>query len=457
MIHECFSRSELERLAGKAGLEYPGYRLSAVDSLELAFALAEGVADGEAGSEVVRKGLLRVLEPILEAVRRHDPKELKRMVDGPWAFGAEYRPGALALVLAMDARKEVRKLSQRVLRKASPPCPTPEAPARAPLAAKAWAGSLARRAEILETRVEELKRELAEQGVKLSAARAELEPLREKLARAEVQAERVEEESRLRRAAERESQSLRHEIAELRRELESLRSLGGERDAVRRTLQEREAEIARLRSELESLSRRPGVRNVPDTAKDTARPASPSRDASRAGLVVDAQSLYFAARQRGARLEYSRLRGGIPEGLGLGRAIVCYGEVPGVDTRPFRERLSALGYEVHPVPAPPREQGRHQPDERALRILAGCVRDAANRYGTVVVATQYAGLAGAMAEARAAGARVRLLALVEDLAPELRAAADEVVPLAPDFITPLRTGRPVLPRTAAPGPAGGAP
>jgi len=424
-LHECLKRADLERLCSKLGIEFPGHRLAAVDGVELAFALTDAVLNRKPGHELVGAEIGRVLAPALERVASLEPAEIRRRLGD---LARELRPGVLFVSLSLDPRRAVSKLATRVPDAVD--APREEAPpADVPPAVRTWVCSIARRADALEARVEELKRDVAARDEKLAAAHGRTERLERELAEARGESQRLAEAARALRTDDRERRKLEHELAGARRDAEGLRPAAAERDALKGDVERLRAELAEARSAVEAArAKRP--------EEPRPRPSAPPRppDATRAALVVDGQSLYFEARERGGRADFARFRDAAPSGVPVARAVIYIAEVPTVDASHFRKRLAAAGYDVRAVPVPSRDGGRRVPDEHTVRLLAQEIRDAAARYRTVLVATHCTALAAAMAEARAAGASVRLLAFADTVAAVLRESAEEVVDVGAAFL-----------------------
>jgi len=237
IIHDVLRRADLERTCAKLGLEWPGHRLSAIESVDLAYALADVVMNREDGHELVSDRIARALEPVCERLAALSPADVKaRLPD----LAKEFPPGALAVALEVDPRRAVRKLAKRVDDAAD----ARSVPEEAPRAARVWVAAIARRADELEARVENLKQEIAARDEKLAAAHRQVERLQRELDGARAETERLQEAARAARTEDRDRRKMEHELAELRREAESLRRAGAERDAVMRDLERLRAQTA---------------------------------------------------------------------------------------------------------------------------------------------------------------------------------------------------------------------
>ncbi|MEK7766202.1 MAG: hypothetical protein AAB368_08190, partial [bacterium] len=332
ILMDALTPDQLRELSGRLGIQWPGTRSSTVTRVELAAALAEAWAAGNAADRKrIGDRLEKAHGPLLARVRASDPPGVGRLLTEDLGDGF-VRPGVLVWAIRADGRPEIQWIGDAILdlpldvdlpvprKAAAPPKPAsrPEIPESIPpdLASalhklRADVDALVRRVgralgdhareaahrEQLERRAEELKRETAVREQKLAAARVAGQSAATKVLQLEQEIEQLR--SRKPALTDRDARKLAHEHDALLAERDVLRDriaiLEDGLSAREADLRAREEESRRLSEERDALRARAEAAAAPKRAPEPPRPPDPAR----AAVLVDTQSLYFPARRRG--------------------------------------------------------------------------------------------------------------------------------------------------------------
>lgn len=324
----------------------------------------------------------------------------------------------------------------------------------------------AQQGRLLE-RTADLEHDLARRVEEVRELRLQDRTSRDERARLEKEVARLErriEDFNERRAREQTgvlTSALRRLTTEQRRataQLEKVRkSLGERRDALRdqnRRVAQLEAQIERLSADLsaaresETRAREELDSRLAALGRGLRGGENPERRAGelpRVGLFVDVQNMFYAAREKNARLDFEALLAAAGEGRQVLRAVAYLVETREIDQSAFIHLLQVKKYEVKRKPLRIRPDGSMKGNwdlEIALDALS-----TSERVDVVVLVTGDGDFIPLVRQLRLSGVTVEVYGFPRSSAPDLREAADRFVPITRKLLRPLAAER--RPRPAA--------
>lgn len=415
----------LVKLAGRAGLTYPGHRIEAVPRAELLDAVSE-VLTTDPGERIrVLTGMLEAVGAERRAVAGMSPEEVRAWLEAT----SDEATGVRRLIAAVaDSRPQVSEEAQRW-----------------------WADELAS----VREEVEDIQDQA---GPPLLGAL--LDTVAEPMDRATQVLEQVGRRLRdvarsLERAAQRTDQTLSKHTSRVGQQVESLTAemartrswLGEQHAGVRRAVDDLTTAVRSLESRLDRLQA--GLQDVVARVAavaltlDRGQVSQARRELERlrsgkrrVGVFLDVANLYASAREaHAARINY---RGILEQAARLGevvvaRAYVSEGQDP---TRHvgLEAALREVGYEVRLLVL------RRYPDGRVKANwdlgMATDVMRSAHGLDVVVLGTGDGDFAELVRWLREEGVQVHVAGVIEHTAQELISSGDGWIPLTDDLLIP---------------------
>lgn len=329
-----------------------------------------------------------------------------------------------------------------------------------------------------------LESRLSQRAAELQAIRAEIRTTREERQRFERDVARLERrnadllEKRARERTGEISTALRKLTTEQRRAASGIQKLLKQEGDTSRALREQGRQVDKLADLIERVievhqaqarttaafqeeilrelvRREGGVTNGAGAASGPDRNAKRDTDQPRVGLFVDVQNMFYAAREKNARLDFDALLSSATSGRQLVRAVAYLVETKEIDQSNFIHLLQMKAYEVKRKPLkirPDRSMKGNWDLEMALDALT-----TADHVDVVVLATGDGDFVPLVRQLKLRGLRVEVYGFTASSAPDLREAADKFVPITRRLLRPLgskrRTTRRTTPRDQDAGPA----
>ena len=159
----------------------------------------------------------------------------------------------------------------------------------------------------------------------------------------------------------------------------------------------------------------------------------------RVGVFVDVQNMFYGAREKGARLDFSALLEVAGNGRRLVRAVAYVVESKEIDQSSFIHLLQMKAYEVKRKPLkirPDRSMKGNWDLEMAVDALA-----TAEHLDVVVLVTGDGDFVPLVRQLKLHGLRVEVYGFRPSSAPDLREAADRFVPITKRLLRPLPAAR----------------
>ncbi len=412
IIGRLVDRRTLVRTAKACRLTYPGKRTPSVPSARLVSDLAKKVFSEPFAATELLRALDEACAGAILLVEGTEPGALRRLAR---TEPAGPREGAgLLYALAGDPRREAAAAASIVrkrLEEAGEARRTAEALPRAGGASRDGASRP-------RDRVARLERGRASAGVQdLARLSADLRHALRDMEKA-VHRLRGLMEGRAPSAADPSGPHLEAVASSVRSLQRLLAEIRRERKAERRKDLEAIADLARevraTRSELAAI--RSGA---------AARPQRRKGEPARAGLFVDVQNMYYAARQLNARLDFGALREEVSRDRRLVRAIAYVVENPEIDQSGFLAMLAQRNYEVRRKTLKTRADGSSKGDwdlGMALEIMR-----LAENLDVVVLASGDGDFVPLVNQIKIEGPLVEVFSFPGSTAKELREACDRHV------------------------------
>ena len=203
----------------------------------------------------------------------------------------------------------------------------------------------------------------------------------------------------------------------------------------------REKELQAISKRVEALRAEVRTRQPAASAtRKTARKARPKGGASRVGVFIDVQNVYYSARRLKGKLDFDALLQAAVKERRLIQATAYVVEAKATDQSQFIARLQKRGIEVRRKTLQVRADGSMKGDwdmELALDIL-----DAAPRLDVVVLVSGDGDFTSLVKQVKAMGPRVEVIAFPRYTAKSLVQAADRFEPLDRKFMIYAKPGRP---------------
>jgi uncharacterized LabA/DUF88 family protein len=157
------------------------------------------------------------------------------------------------------------------------------------------------------------------------------------------------------------------------------------------------------------------------------------------GVYVDVQNVYYAAREKASRLDFSKLIDQACRSRRLVRAVAYVVESKEIDQSAFITLLQSRSYEVKRKPLKVRASGSMKGNwdlEIALDVLAD-----ADSMDVVVLVTGDGDFVSLVQELKRRGPTVEVYSFPRSTAQELREAADKFVAITRRMLLPLPPSR----------------
>lgn len=250
--------------------------------------------------------------------------------------------------------------------------------------------------------------------------------------------EKLREVERERRESERERTRQIGALAELVEKLVSVREAESRAHAAAQ--EEILRELADLRRGISS-----GV--IPVVAAGRAeRPRT--EDMPRVGIFVDVQNMFYAAREKNARLDFEALLAAASEDRQVVRAVAYLVETKEIDQTAFIHLLQMKAYEVKRKPLRIR-QDRSAKGNWDLEMALDAMTTA-EQLDVVVLVTGDGDFVPLVRQLKLRGLRVEVYGFPRSTAPDLREAADRFVPIAKRLLRELKPKRESQPARSGP-------
>ncbi len=290
---------------------------------------------------------------------------------------------------------------------------------------------LEREAERLGRRIEVLNEKRARE--RTGEVTTALRRLTTEQRRVAAALEKMRESERTRRESDRLRSRRLDELSELVEKLVSVR------EAESRALAAAQEEILR---ELGELRRRLAAgAAAADAASEAAAPARRVRtaDAPRVGIFVDVQNMFYAAREKNARLDFEALLAAACGERQLVRAVAYLVETKEIDQTAFIHLLQMKAYEVKRKPLRIR-QDRTAKGNWDLEMALDAMTTAEN-LDVVVLVTGDGDFVPLVRQLKLRGLRVEVYGFPRSTAPDLREAADRFVAITRRLLRDVKPRR----------------
>jgi uncharacterized LabA/DUF88 family protein len=190
----------------------------------------------------------------------------------------------------------------------------------------------------------------------------------------------------------------------------------------------------------ELLIRREATETEDPPAQEPPPPRRKRRgETQRVGVFVDVQNMFYAAREKNARLDFEALLSAATSGRQLVRAVAYLVETKEIDQSNFIHLLQMKAYEVKRKPLKIRSDRTAKGNwdlEMALDALT-----TAEHLDVVVLVTGDGDFVPLVRQLKLNGLRVEVFGFTPSTAPDLREAADKFVPITRRLLRPLDGSR----------------
>jgi uncharacterized LabA/DUF88 family protein len=227
---------------------------------------------------------------------------------------------------------------------------------------------------------------------------------------------------------------------------EQTRTLDTLQGAIESLLAARDAESrATAAAQQEILRELSGIRRSLGEDAESRRPSPSSNERDkedslpRVGVFVDVQNVFYAAREKNARLDFEALLDHVSNNRQLVRAVAYVVEAPESDQSAFIHLLQMKAYEVKRKPLrvrPDRTAKGNWDLEMALDALT-----TSEQLDIVALVTGDGDFVPLVRELKLKGRRVEVYGFKGSTAPDLREAADRFYPVTRRLLRPLKARR----------------
>jgi uncharacterized LabA/DUF88 family protein len=476
-----FDHSALVRLANACGASVKGMRNQAVPADQLARSLVgRTTEDGSVRASVLR-ALTRSNRDFLADYRTWTPARARKRL-GDLVSRPRLEGGRLLFALAREPSdglgiEEIQQAAEVLSQALAVETPGRKLAKKAATvtSARAEARALRRENAELARRLGSVEGQLAKSQERLERARKELADTRLELRNLQLAQTRSQsEQTRAEREIRRLTASLEEAVGRKQRErvsdsLDALRGAASAQERASRALEKLvKTETARLQRDLskaqDTLRREvagqgktardrqeqlastlvhvrkevAALREEVETRSPVLRTAAKG-EAARVGVYVDVQNVFYAARDKDARLDFSKLIERAARSRRLVRAVAYLVESKEIDQRAFINLLQSHAYDVKRKALKVHADGSMKGDwdlEMALDVLAD-----APRLDVVVLVTGDGDFTSLVQELKRQGPKVEVYSFPAATAKELREAADRFVPITRKMLIPLRPDR----------------
>ncbi len=224
---------------------------------------------------------------------------------------------------------------------------------------------------------------------------------------------------------------LREQVRRIDRMTKTVEQVVSLEEAQARTSARAQQEILREFAELRS-----GLVRAEEGGRPARRPrGDEAADAPRVGLFVDVQNMFYAAREKNARLDFEALLELVGNSRQVVRAVAYLVETKEIDQSGFIHLLQMKAFEVKRKPLRIRSDRTAKGNwdlEMALDALS-----TADTLDVVVLATGDGDFVPLVRELKLQGKRVEVVGFTPSTAPDLREAADKFIAVTKRLLRPL--------------------